>query len=75
MLTDEKYLRVSSTDDSVRVSWRLKERRVTLETVVQIRCMVDGSLGCLCVILSDLKKDCIFDDMDNLIRAFPSFFK
>lgn len=30
MLNDEKYLKVSSTDTAVKVSWRLKESRATL---------------------------------------------
>lgn len=65
---------MSVTDELVKTSWRLNEGHKTLEAITQLRCMAEGSLNLIFVIIKDPKKDCVFRDMDNLNIEFP-FFK
>lgn len=42
---------------------------------MQLRCMVEGSIEFICALIGDHKKECIFEDMDNLAKTFPMYFK
>lgn len=64
--SEEKYMRVTAQDDFVKISWRLNEGHTTMEAITQLRCMVEGSLNLMFILIKDPKKDSIFRDIDNM---------